>query len=81
MANSVQGGRSRSKSLQESICPPEDIDVQLPDEEETEETAGRGIGALHHIRSRTRSRTDETVIRWAYNDPENPFNWSNVSSS
>lgn len=45
-----------------------------------EETADRGIGALHHIRSRTRSRTNENVVGWLHNDPENPYNWPNVSS-
>lgn len=44
-----------------------------------EEADNRGLGALHHIRSRTRSRTDQVVIGWEPNDPENPYNWPSVS--
>jgi hypothetical protein len=69
------GGRQRS-SLQGHLNQLDDIEAQSRYEEET---ADRGIGALHHIRSRTRSRTNETVIGWEHNDPENPYNWSNVS--
>ena len=46
-----------------------------------EEADNRGLGALHHIRSRTRSRTDQVVIGWEPNDPENPYNWSSVSNT
>jgi multidrug resistance protein len=41
-----------------------------------DEAANRGMGALHDIRSRTKSRTDHTVIGWEVDDPENPYNWS-----
>lgn len=43
-----------------------------------EEAADRGIGALHNIRSRTRSRTNEVLVNWELDDPENPYNWSKV---
>ena len=51
------------------------LDAQVRYEEET---ADRGHGALHNIRSRTRSRTDEVLMSWELNDLENPVNWSNV---
>ncbi|KFA78941.1 hypothetical protein S40288_00613 [Stachybotrys chartarum IBT 40288] len=41
-----------------------------------EEMADRGLGALHGIRSRTRSQTSQTVIQWKADDLENPHNWS-----
>uniref|UniRef100_A0A0B7KHD1 Major facilitator superfamily (MFS) profile domain-containing protein n=1 Tax=Bionectria ochroleuca TaxID=29856 RepID=A0A0B7KHD1_BIOOC len=74
--NSDQGGRTSSNSVQAQINQLEDIESLSRFEEET---ADRGIGALHHIRSRTRSRTNETLIDWAYNDPENPYNWPMAS--
>ncbi|KAF4126391.1 Fungal trichothecene efflux pump (TRI12) [Geosmithia morbida] len=42
-----------------------------------EEDVGRGMGALHHIRSRTRSRGhgDDNVIGWKYKDADDPYNW------
>ncbi|KJZ80216.1 hypothetical protein HIM_00066 [Hirsutella minnesotensis 3608] len=42
-----------------------------------EEAGDRGLGALHSIRSRSRSQTGQVVISWEVNDPENPYNWSN----
>ncbi|CAG9944212.1 unnamed protein product [Clonostachys rosea f. rosea IK726] len=69
-------GRTSSNSVQAQINQLEDIESLSRFEEET---ADRGIGALHHIRSRTRSRTNETLIDWAYNDPENPYNWPMAS--
>lgn len=71
------GGRQQSSSWQDHIAPLEGVEETQSHFEE--ETADRGIGALHHIRSRTRSRTNENVIGWLPNDPENPYNWSNVS--
>ncbi|VUC22781.1 unnamed protein product [Clonostachys rosea] len=69
-------GRTSSYSVQAQINQLEDIESLSRFEEEN---ADRGIGALHHIRSRTRSRTNETLIDWAYNDPENPYNWPMAS--
>lgn len=47
-----------------------------------EEDGGRGMGAMHHIRSKTtQSRRDEHVIGWKYNDPENPHNWPEVRAT
>lgn len=55
------------------------IDVQDAEAEYAHTAEGdRGLGALHHIRSRTRSRTHEVVIGWEENDPENPNNWGFV---
>ncbi|RSL80687.1 hypothetical protein CEP51_006405 [Fusarium floridanum] len=51
----------------------EEIEAQSRYEEEA---ADRGIGALHNIRSRTRSRTNEVLVNWELDDPENPYNWS-----
>lgn len=70
-----QGGRRRSSSISDRITRLDELDAESRYEEET---ADRGIGALHHIRSRTRSRTNEVLINWEPNDPENPYNWSSV---
>ncbi|KAM0235437.1 hypothetical protein ACHAPO_005724 [Fusarium lateritium] len=59
----------------ETVREPSPCHAQSRYEEETED---RGLGALHNIRSRTRSRTDETLISWEVDDPENPVNWLNV---
>lgn len=69
------GGRRRSSTLSDRITR---LDVLDAESRYDEEEADRGIGALHNIRSRTRSRTNEVVINWAPNDPENPYNWSYV---
>ncbi|KAJ4269619.1 hypothetical protein NW762_001287 [Fusarium torreyae] len=68
-------GRRRSSSFSDEIQHLDELDAQVRYEEET---ADRGLGALHNIRSRTRSRTDEVLISWELDDPENPVNWSNV---
>ncbi|KAH8175414.1 major facilitator superfamily protein [Sarocladium implicatum] len=67
-------GRRRSSHLTEAMSPVDET-ASTYDEDEPG-VAGRGMGALHHIRSRTRSRTNEVVIRWQPDDPENPYNWS-----
>ncbi|KAK0389946.1 hypothetical protein NLU13_3519 [Sarocladium strictum] len=69
-------GRRRSSHAHDQIHALEEIETGSQFDEEQGVT-DRGIGALHHIRSRTRSRTNEVVIRWAPNDPENPYNWPN----
>ncbi|KAF4460933.1 Polyamine transporter 3 [Fusarium albosuccineum] len=66
------GGRRRSSSFSDRINHLDEIEAQSRYEEET---ADRGIGALHHIRSRTRSRTNEVLVNWELDDPENPYNW------
>jgi hypothetical protein len=48
-------------------------------ERREEETGGSDVSALHHIRSRTRSHTNEILIDWEIGDPENPYNWTKVS--
>lgn len=73
--NSLGGRQRRSTSFSDQIYHLDELDAQSRYEEET---ADRGIGALHNIRSRTRSRTDETLISWEVDDPENPVDWSNV---
>jgi len=70
------GGRRRESHFADGI---QQLDVLDAQERYEEETKDRGIGALHHIRSRTRSRTHEMVIAWEHNDPENPYNWPTVS--
>ena len=74
-AHNSSGGRQRRSSS--SSCQIQHLDVDAQSRYE-EETADRGLGALHNIRSRTRSRTDETLISWEVDDPENPVKWSNV---
>ncbi|KAF4982496.1 hypothetical protein FZEAL_1889 [Fusarium zealandicum] len=66
-------GRVRSSSFSDRINHLDEVEAQSRYEEET---ADRGIGALHNIRSRTRSRTNEVLINWELDDPENPYNWS-----
>ncbi|KAJ4320454.1 hypothetical protein N0V84_005845 [Fusarium piperis] len=66
-------GRRRSSTFSDRINRLEEIEAQSRYEEET---ADRGIGALHNIRSRTRSRTNEVLVNWELDDPENPYNWS-----
>ncbi|CAM1509146.1 Fc.00g028850.m01.CDS01 [Cosmosporella sp. VM-42] len=66
--------RSESSDTMRDASPYHELDAQSRYEEET---ADRGLGALHNIRSRTRSRTNEVLINWAPNDPENPYNWPN----
>ncbi|KAG5949816.1 hypothetical protein E4U53_005744 [Claviceps sorghi] len=39
---------------------------------------GDGNPSLSRIGSRTRSRTDHTLIGWQADDPENPYNWSTL---
>lgn len=70
------GGRRRSSYGQDQIHQLEEIETGSHYDEEG--VTDRGMGALHHIRSRTRSRTNEVVFRWAPNDPENPYNWTSV---
>ncbi|CEI70112.1 unnamed protein product [Fusarium venenatum] len=70
-----RGRQRRSTSFSDQIHHLDEIDAQSRYEEET---ADRGLGALHNIRSRTRSRTDETLISWEVDDPENPVHWSNT---
>ncbi|KAH7320201.1 major facilitator superfamily domain-containing protein [Stachybotrys elegans] len=65
---------TRSSSFSDAIHPVDDVETQY---DHDEETAGRGIGALYNIRSRTRSEADYTVINWDVKDPENPYNWTN----
>ncbi|KAM5345730.1 hypothetical protein ACJ41O_011591 [Fusarium nematophilum] len=65
-------GRRRSSSFSDRINHLDEIEAQSRYEEET---ADRGIGALHNIRSRTRSRTNEVLVNWDVDDPENPYNW------
>jgi hypothetical protein len=72
-----RGRRRRSTSFSDRMHHLDEIDAQSRYEEETAE---RGLGALHNIRSRTQSRTDETLISWEVDDQENPVNWSNVWS-
>ncbi|WAO89204.1 MFS domain-containing protein [Fusarium falciforme] len=67
------GGRRRSSTFSDRINRLEEIEAQSRYEEEA---ADRGIGALHNIRSRTRSRTNEVLVNWELDDPENPYNWS-----
>ncbi|KAI8668856.1 MFS domain-containing protein [Fusarium keratoplasticum] len=66
-------GRRRSSTFSDRINRLEEIEAQSRYEEEA---ADRGIGALHNIRSRTRSRTNEVLVNWELDDPENPYNWS-----
>ncbi|KPM39328.1 hypothetical protein AK830_g7228 [Neonectria ditissima] len=66
-------GRRRSSSISDRITHLDELDAEA---RYGEEAADRGIGALHNIRSRTRSRTTEVLINWEPNDPENPYNWS-----
>ncbi|RTE78567.1 hypothetical protein BHE90_006954 [Fusarium euwallaceae] len=66
-------GRRRSSTFSDRINRLEEIEAQSRYEEEA---AYRGIGALHNIRSRTRSRTNEVLVNWELDDPENPYNWS-----
>ncbi|PHH63279.1 hypothetical protein CDD81_6136 [Ophiocordyceps australis] len=47
----------------------------LDAQQDLDETLDRGLGALHHIRSKTRSAVDEQVISWERDDAENPYNW------
>ncbi|KAH6997195.1 major facilitator superfamily domain-containing protein [Ilyonectria destructans] len=68
-------GRRRSSSISDRITRLDELDAESRYEEET---VDRGIGALHNIRSRTRSRTNEVLINWEPNDPENPYNWSST---
>ncbi len=72
------GDRRRSSSLIRQI---HNLDEQDAEEayEEQDEADNRGLGALHHIRSRTRSRPDQIVIGWEPDDPENPYNWTDAS--
>ncbi|OAQ80291.1 bicyclomycin resistance protein [Purpureocillium lilacinum] len=71
-ASREERGRRRESHFADGI---QQLDVLDAQERYEEETKDRGIGALHHIRSRTRSRTHEMVIAWEHNDPENPYNW------
>ncbi|KAF7553801.1 hypothetical protein G7046_g7002 [Stylonectria norvegica] len=77
-ASPYRGRRRRSSSISERITRLDEEDAESRYEEET---ADRGIGALHNIRSRTRSRTNEVLISWAPNDPDNPYNWSVTKKS
>ncbi|POR31740.1 Polyamine transporter 3 [Tolypocladium paradoxum] len=69
-------GRRRESYPSDRIQQLDELDAQQRYEEETKD---RGIGALHYIRSRTRSRTNEVVIGWEANDAENPYNWPDAS--
>lgn len=56
-----------------------DLDeIETLEELDEQEEKDRGIGALHHIRSRTRSLTNEVLVTWEVDDPENPHNWPTV---
>ncbi|SCO88538.1 related to fluconazole resistance protein (FLU1) [Fusarium oxysporum] len=68
-------GRRRSSSFSDHIHHLDEIQAQSRYEEEA---ADRGLGALHNIRSRTRSRTNEVLVTWEVDDPENPVNWSDT---
>ncbi|VZH88605.1 unnamed protein product [Fusarium fujikuroi] len=68
-------GRRRSSSFSDHIHHLDEIEAQSRYEEEA---ADRGLGALHNIRSRTRSRTNEVLVTWEVDDPENPVNWSDT---
>ncbi|KAG9257688.1 major facilitator superfamily domain-containing protein [Emericellopsis atlantica] len=72
------GGRQRSVAAEDQIDRVDTIDAMSICDDEN---GDKGLGALHSIRSRTRSRTNETVIGWTYNDPDNPQNWSNTKKS
>lgn len=52
--------------------------IETHDEIHDEENNNRGIGALHGIRSKTRTVTHEVLITWDIDDPENPYNWPHV---
>ncbi|KND94032.1 Polyamine transporter 3 [Tolypocladium ophioglossoides CBS 100239] len=71
-----EGGRRRASCLSDRIQQLDELDAQQRYEEETKD---RGIDALHQIRSKTQSRTNQVVIAWEVNDPENPYNWPNAS--
>ncbi|KAI8673462.1 MFS domain-containing protein [Fusarium keratoplasticum] len=73
MPSSESGETMRDPSPYHRINRLEEIEAQSRYEEEA---ADRGIGALHNIRSRTRSRTNEVLVNWELDDPENPYNWS-----
>ncbi|RFU30930.1 hypothetical protein B7463_g5429, partial [Scytalidium lignicola] len=66
-------GSKRGDCFSDRIQALDEIDSQ---EQYDEEAGDRGIGALHHIRSRTRSHTNEILIGWKIDDPENPQKWS-----
>ncbi|KAK3196563.1 hypothetical protein K4F52_000445 [Lecanicillium sp. MT-2017a] len=70
--------RHRSSSLTRQIHNIDDQDAEEAYAEQ-EEADNRGLGALHHIRSRTRSRPDQIVIGWEPDDAKNPYNWSDAS--
>lgn len=78
-ANIGLGNHRRSRSLSGRIreIDEQDAEMHIADDVDAE----RGLGALHHIRSRTRSRTDQVVIGWEEDDAENPHNWSTVSNT
>ncbi|RSL64538.1 hypothetical protein CEP54_004644 [Fusarium duplospermum] len=73
MPSSESSETMRDPSPYHRINRLEEIEAQSRYEEEA---ADRGIGALHNIRSRTRSRTNEVLVNWELDDPENPYNWS-----
>src|ERR1700733_11154242 len=72
----MPGGRKKEDHV---LGRTQELDDTGAQERYEEEGGPRGIGALHQIRSCTRSGSNEIILGWGIDDPENPYSWSKVS--